>query len=119
MLPPHTTAAQLSLPPALLWGGDILQPEPRVLLSSKSPPMSRSLEILPAAAAVRYHAAWSFGGGCFCNVLHWEKERRTKVQRGKYSYSLLMKTNTQTKPTKHENETKTVLNGEIQTQNRK
>jgi hypothetical protein len=60
VLPPHTAAFQLSLPPALPWGGDILQPVPMVLCRPESPPMSRSPEM---AAAARYHTAWSFGGG--------------------------------------------------------
>ena len=65
LLPPHTTASRLSLPPAQPWGGDILQPVPRVPCRPESHPMSRSPEIAAAAAAAaaRYHPAWSFGGG--------------------------------------------------------
>ncbi|XP_070303491.1 aquaporin-9 [Salvelinus sp. IW2-2015] len=55
VLPPHIAAAQLSLPPALLWDGDIPQPVTRVLSHPESPPRSKS----PAIAAARYHAAWS------------------------------------------------------------
>jgi hypothetical protein len=45
------------------------------------------------------------------HVRRWEKERRTKVQRGNYSLCLLMKTNTRTKQQNTIKET--VLNGEI------
>ena len=83
VLPPHTTASRLSLPPAMPWGGDTLPAVPRVPCHPGSPPMSRSLEI---AAAARYHAAWSFGGGRLCNnrrlLLMRSKRGRTNLQRG-------------------------------------
>ena len=93
VLPPHTGASLLSLPPALLWDGDIPLAESRVLCRPESPPMSRSPVYFAAAsaAAACYHAVWSFlGGGCFCNGIppppmrrRSEKDRRTNAQSGK------------------------------------
>ena len=79
MLPPHTGASLLSLPPALLWGGDIPLAVPRVLRRPESPPKSMSPVFFAAAAAGRYHAAWSIVVGLFC---HDRRKKRTKAQRG-------------------------------------
>jgi hypothetical protein len=88
VLPHHNSASRLSLPLTLPWGGDILPAVPMVSCRPESPPMSRSLDL--AAAAARYHAACSFGGGCFCKgsrppLLRRSSENdwRTNAQRGK------------------------------------
>ena len=55
VLPPHTSASPLSLPPSLLWGGDILLAVPSVLYRPIRPPMSIPLA---APAAVSPAAPW-------------------------------------------------------------
>ena len=83
MLPPHTGASLLSLPPALLWGGDIPLAVPRVLRRLESPPKYMSPAFFAAAAAGHYHAAWSIVGGLFCHDRHMEG---TKAQRDVNTY---------------------------------